>query len=115
MAPQHAYDSRVAATGEPGCRNSWHRHSGGQILLVTDGVGCYQEKGKSARILRRGDVVEIGPDVIHWHGATPDHGFSHLAIEVNSSANQVEWLDRVTDREYADATTGEKIGNEEKR
>ena len=93
-------------TFEPGCRNSWHRHSGGQILLVTDGVGCYQEKGKPARRLRKGDVVEIMPDVTHWHGATPDHGFSHLAIEVNSSANQVEWLDPLTETEYADATAG---------
>lgn len=88
-------------TFAPGCRNSWHRHSGGQILLVTDGVGCYQEKGQPVRILRTGDVVEIMPDVIHWHGATPDHGFSHLAIEANSPGSKTEWLNPVTDAEYA--------------
>ena len=30
-------------TFEPGCRNSWHKHAGGQILLVTGGRGYYQQ------------------------------------------------------------------------
>ena len=39
-------------TFEPGCRNNWHiHHKGGQILLVTDGRGWYQEWGKPAREL----------------------------------------------------------------
>src|SRR5208337_3174465 len=38
---------------EPGCRNNWHKHPAGQILLITDGNGYYQEKGKSARSLAR--------------------------------------------------------------
>ncbi|MDE7122786.1 MAG: 4-carboxymuconolactone decarboxylase, partial [Alistipes sp.] len=36
-------------TFEPGCRNSWHSHKGGQILIATAGVGYYQEKGQPAR------------------------------------------------------------------
>ena len=32
-------------TFEPGCRNNWHSHTGGQLLLVTAGRGYYQEKG----------------------------------------------------------------------
>jgi len=50
-------------TFEPGARNSWHKHPGGQILLVTGGSGFYQERGKPARRLRRGDVVKILPNV----------------------------------------------------
>ncbi|WP_144034083.1 hypothetical protein SPSIL_040310 [Sporomusa silvacetica DSM 10669] len=46
-------------TFEPGCRNSWHIHAGGQILLVTGGRGYYQEEGKSAQELHPGDVVQI--------------------------------------------------------
>ena len=58
-------------TFEPGCRNNWHSHTGGQILIVTAGRGYYQERGSAARELLPGDVVEIAPDVEHWHGAAP--------------------------------------------
>jgi quercetin dioxygenase-like cupin family protein len=57
---------------EPGARNNWHTHPGGQILIVTDGTGYYQEKGKNVQILQKGDVITIPPDVVHWHGASPD-------------------------------------------
>lgn len=59
-------------TFEPGCRNNWHSHTGGQLLLVTAGRGFYQERGQEARQLLPGDVVEIAPNVVHWHGAAPD-------------------------------------------
>ena len=70
-------------TFEPGCRNNWHiHHKGGQILLVTAGRGWYQEFGKEARELHPGDVVNIAPEVKHWHGAAKDSWFDHFAIEV---------------------------------
>ena len=87
-------------TFEPGCRNNWHRHPGGQILLVTGGRGWYQEEGKPARELRPGDVVKIPPDVKHWHGAARDSWFVHLSIETNSSRGPAQWLEPVTDSEY---------------
>ena len=89
---------------EPGCRNNWHRHSGGQILIATAGVGYYQEKGKPARRLFPGDIVEIAPGVEHWHGAAPDNWFAHLAIECNPENNEVTWLGPITDAEYLEAT-----------
>ena len=87
-------------TFEPGCRNNWHRHPGGQILLCTSGKGYYQEKGKPVQLLQAGDVVQIPPEVIHWHGATPGSEFSHLAITANPQKGSVEWLQPVTDEEY---------------
>jgi len=87
-------------TFEPGARNNWHTHPGGQILLVTDGTGYYQEKGKPIQLLRKGDVVKILPDVEHWHGASPDSEFTHIAISTNTQKGVVEWLQRVTDEEY---------------
>lgn len=75
-------------TFEPGCRNSWHSHSGGQLLIATAGIGYYQERGKAARRLYPGDIVEIAPDVEHWHGAAPDRWFAHIAIECNPGANK---------------------------
>lgn len=56
-------------TFEPGARTNWHKHDGGQILLVLNGEGRYQEKGGEIRVLKKGDVVRIAPGVIHWHGA----------------------------------------------
>lgn len=59
-------------TFSPGCRNNWHSHTGGQLLIAVGGRGYYQEKGRPARALLPGDIVEIAPDVVHWHGAAPD-------------------------------------------
>lgn len=90
-------------TFEPGCRNNWHSHTGGQLLIVTAGKGYYQEKGKAACLLLPGDVVEITPHIVHWHGATPDSWFSHLAIECNPQTNETTWLESVDDVQYAKA------------
>ena len=96
-------------TFEPGCRNNWHSHTGGQLLLVTAGRGYYQEQGRPARELRPGDVVEIAPDVVHWHGAAPDSWFSHLAVTCNPQTNRATWLGPVDDAQYAEATALEAL------
>ena len=88
-------------TFEPGCRNNWHiHHKGGQILLVTSGRGHYQEWGKDVIELQPGDVVNIPPEVKHWHGAASDSWFSHLAVEVPAEGGSNEWLEAVTDDVY---------------
>lgn len=87
-------------TFEPNCRNNWHMHTGGQILIAVGGVGYYQERGKSARRLLPGDVVEIAPNIEHWHGASPDSWFSHIAVECNPQTNKNTWLEPVSDEEY---------------
>lgn len=92
-------------TFEPGCRNSWHSHKGGQLLIATAGIGYYQEKGKPARRLFPGDIVEIAPDVEHWHGAAPDSWFAHIAITTNPQDNAAVWLSPVSDAQYREATT----------
>lgn len=88
-------------TFEPGCRNNWHvHHKGGQILLCTAGRGYYQEWGREARELHPGDVVNIPPEVKHWHGAAKDSWFAHLAIEVPAEGASNEWLEAVSDEDY---------------
>ena len=101
--PAEAGVGLANVTFEPGCRNNWHSHTGGQLLVCVGGEGYYQEKGKPARRLKAGDVVEIAPDVVHWHGAAPDSWFSHLAVECNPQTNKNTWLSPVTDEEYAEA------------
>ena len=90
-------------TFAPGCRNHWHIHRaarGGQILLVTAGRGWYQEWGEAPRALRPGDVVNIPPNVKHWHGAAVDSAFQHLAVEVPGEGSQNEWCEPVDAAAY---------------
>lgn len=89
---------------EPGCRNSWHSHPGGQILLVTAGEGYYQEKGKSIQLIKAGNVIEIKPDILHWHGATPNTAMTHLAISTQVHLGTVVWGEPVTDEQYNSTT-----------
>ena len=94
-------------TFEPGCRNNWHIHhaksGGGQILVCVAGRGYYQEWGKKAIEMLPGDVVNIPANVKHWHGASADSCFSHLAIEVPGENTSNEWLEAVSDEEYFNA------------
>lgn len=91
-------------TFEPGCRNHWHIHhakkGGGQILLCTYGSGWYQAWGKPAQALKEGDVVVIPAGVKHWHGASRDSWFVHLAVEAPGEDTSTEWLEPVSDTEY---------------
>ncbi|MBC2354274.1 cupin domain-containing protein [Listeria welshimeri] len=87
-------------TFEPGARNNWHIHDGGQILLVTGGTGYYQEEAQPAKLLKESDVVTIPKDVKHWHGATKDSWFVHLAISTNVELGGTTWLEPVSDEHY---------------
>ena len=107
VPPNEETDCIVSnVTFESGGRNNWHTHPNGQILVATAGTGYYQEQGKAIQVLRVGDAVNIAPDVVHWHGATPDSRFAHLAINPNvSKGGAVVWGQAVTDEEYG-ATIG---------
>jgi 4-carboxymuconolactone decarboxylase len=100
VADDSVYTSAVGnVTFEPGARTNWHYHPRGQILLATNGVGYYQEKGSPKRFLRKGDVITCPPNVAHWHGASADTGFIQIAITDRQKGLTV-WLDPVTDKEY---------------
>ena len=100
-APQIAIHN---VTFEPGCRNNWHIHhadkGGGQVLIVTDGRGWYQEWGKEPQLLVPGDVVVIPEGVKHWHGAAADSWMSHIAYGVPGENCSNEWLEPVSDDQY---------------
>src|SRR5678815_2184224 len=74
---------------EPGSRNNWHTHAAGQILMVTEGKGWYQEKGKEAKLISKGDVIVIPSNVEHWHGAAKDSPLTHVAITNNAEGGPV--------------------------
>ena len=91
-------------TFEPSCRNNWHIHhaksGGGQMLICISGRGWYQAWGEAARELHPGDVVNIPAGVKHWHGASKDSWFQHLALEIPGEGGSTEWCEAVKDEDY---------------
>jgi len=100
-----ANDARRAAaamvTFEPGARTAWHTHPLGQTLIVTSGCGWVQREGATVEEIRPGDVVWFEPNEKHWHGATITNGMTHIAIQENLNGKVVEWMEKVTDEQYA--------------
>lgn len=74
----------------------------GQILFVLPEKDIIRNGQESYRMLP-GDVVNIPANVKHWHGASADSYFSHLAIEVPGENTSNEWLEAVSDEEYFNA------------
>lgn len=99
--PDSTFQYSVAmATFAKGAYLDWHAHPAGQILLFTEGVGYYQERGKPRRTVRKGDIIKCAPGVEHWHGATPAAGVTYIATTPTQKGKTV-WFKRVTPAEYA--------------
>ena len=92
--------SAGSVTFDPGARTNWHTHPKGQVLLVIEGEGLYKEKGKPARLIKKGDVVNIPENIEHWHGATSIGPMVHVAITNYEGEEQVTWLQPVTEEDY---------------
>ena len=88
-------------TFEPGARSAWHTHPLGQMLIVTAGCGLVQSVGGPVVKIRPGDVVWCPPGEKHWHGATATTGMSHIALLESLDGKNVDWMEHVTDEEYA--------------
>jgi len=96
--------ARVAAasvTFQPGARTAWHTHPLGQTLIVTAGTGRVQREGGPVEEIRVGDVVWFEPGERHWHGASPNLAMTHIAIQEALDGKAVDWLEHVTDEQYA--------------
>jgi quercetin dioxygenase-like cupin family protein len=89
-----------SVTFEPGARTHWHTHPKGQVLIVTEGQGFNQEKGKPVQVLKKGDVVNIPENTQHWHGAAANSKLVHIAITNYKGEENVVWLQPVTEAEY---------------
>ena len=102
LFPAEAPSEATAAyvTFEPGARTDWHSHPVGQHLAVTRGSGYIQFWGGERKKIGQGDVVWIPPGIKHWHGATPDNSFTHLAVQEHLAGKTAEWMEKVTDEQY---------------
>ena len=99
QANDHFPYNMVLATMEAGAKLDWHRHEKGQQLVVTAGIGFYQERGKEKVILKAGDIMRCSPGTTHWHGASEDQEMVHLAM---TPTREVVWLEAVSDEVYTD-------------
>jgi len=102
LVPKDETDTFTAGSVsfEPGARTNWHTHPLGQILLIIDGKGFYQEKGKPARTITKGDVVIIPSHIEHWHGAAKDTSMTHIAITNIGKQGPADWLAPVSEADY---------------
>jgi quercetin dioxygenase-like cupin family protein len=100
-APAPARAAGAAVTFEPGARTAWHTHPLGQTLLVVSGLGLVQREGDRIEEIRPGDVVWFAPGEKHWHGASPATAMTHIAIQEALDGTVVEWLEHVTNEQFA--------------
>ncbi len=99
-AGDSTFDYAIAvATFDAGAKLDWHSHPGGQILLILEGTGYYQERGKPIQIVHKGDVIKCLPGVEHWHGALLTSWFTYLATTPTQKGNTI-WLEPVSDENY---------------
>lgn len=100
-APEPARIRANVVSFDPGARTAWHTHPLGQTLYVLSGSGLAQVWGGEVREIRAGDVVWFPPGEKHWHGAGPQTAMTHLALQEAQDGKAVEWLEPVTDEQYA--------------
>lgn len=106
MVELHKEDStftyNIATASFPASKRlAWHYHPGGQVLIITDGVGYYQERGNPKKIVGKGKVIKCLPNVEHWHGASKDAGVTYIAVYSTKNGVTV-WKEPVTENDYND-------------
>jgi quercetin dioxygenase-like cupin family protein len=102
-AQDQAAASAAYVTFEPGARTAWHTHPLGQRLIATAGCGRVRLWGGPVQEIRAGDVVCIAPGEKHWHGAGPATAMTHIAVQEQLDGKAVDWLEKVSDEDYAPA------------
>ena len=78
----------------------WHKHATPQVLIVVDGEGYYQERGKDAIIIKKGDVIKCTKETEHWHTASKEKSVTYLAIY--DGTKPTTWTEKLT-QEYYDS------------
>lgn len=101
VKPDEGYNTNIGTvTFETKARTNWHSHTSGQILFIIEGIGYYQEKGKSIRLIQKGEVIKIPKGVRHWHGASHSSSMRHIAIVTDFDKDKTEWFEPVSDTDY---------------
>jgi quercetin dioxygenase-like cupin family protein len=72
---------------DAGSRNKFHKHSGDQILIVTEGTGKVATDNEVVTV-SQGDVILIPAGENHWHGAPDDTSMAHITVTVKGSQTE---------------------------
>ena len=77
---ESSYELRASVVNfSPGAVNVFHTHTFGQILYVTEGTGIVATENEEITVTP-GTIIFIPAGERHWHGATKDAAFSHIAM-----------------------------------
>ena len=76
----------------------WHKHGSVQVLIIVDGEAYYQERGKEAVILKKGDLIKCSKDTEHWHSSTKENSVTYLAIY--GGTQPTVWTEKLTQEYY---------------
>lgn len=83
---------------DPAARTYWHSHDNGQLLMVEQGRMRVQRRGEAMKELGVGGSDYTGPNVVHWHGATPDGPLVQINVGFGGGS---KWFEAVTDAQYS--------------
>jgi len=84
-----------------GVRSSWHSHTWGQLLMIEEGIGLHQIRGRAIEEFHPGEPFWTPAGVEHWHGAHPDVD----ALQLTIYEGTVNWLEATTDEQYSGLRT----------
>lgn len=85
----------------------WHKHSSPQVLIVVEGEGYYQERGKEPIRMRAGDVIKCDRETEHWHSSSKEFNVTYLAVY--GGTTPTTWTE-VLSQEYYDSVA-QKLKN----
>ena len=83
---------------DPGARTAWHSHDKGQLILSESGRMRTGRRGEAIKEYPTGGSEYTGPNIEHWHGATPSEALVQVNIQFGGTT---KWLTKTTDDEYA--------------
>jgi quercetin dioxygenase-like cupin family protein len=72
---------------DAGARTKFHKHSGDQILIITDGTGSVGTDDETL-IVVEGDVIIIPAGENHFHGAPDATSMAHITIQKKGSVTE---------------------------
>ena len=94
-------DSKDVTAGrrrfDPGARTAWHSHDRGQLLYAESGPMRTGRRGEPFKDYPAGGSEYTGPNVEHWHGATPGAPLVQVNIQFGGTTT---WLKSITEAEY---------------
>lgn len=76
----------------------WHYHASTQVLIVVEGEGYYQERGKDPILMKTGDVIRCPRQTEHWHSSSKNSDVTYLALY--GGTTPTSWTEVLTQEYY---------------